>query len=119
MKIQHPALGVPTQHIFPISCVSHSGFPKSKAMCVTFGFFFKDFIYFFIHERHREREREKEAETQAEGEAGSMRGTQRGTRFESSGSGPGLQAALNCCATGAVLFTLLNGCVVLPCLGIQ
>ena len=35
-------------------------------------FFFKDFIYLFIHDRQRDTERE--AETQAEGEAVSMQG---------------------------------------------
>ena len=54
---------------------------------------FKDFTYLFM--------RDTERETQAEGEAGSMQGARRGTRFRVSRSCPGLQAALNCCATGA------------------
>ena len=41
-------------------------------------FFFKDFIYLFIHDR------EREAETQSEGEAGSMQGARHGTRSQDS-----------------------------------
>ena len=45
--------------------------------------------------------REREAETQAEGEAGSCRRPDVGLDPGSPGSHPGLQAALNHCATGA------------------
>ena len=49
--------------------------------------------------------REREAETQAEGEAGSMHGEPDvGLDPGSPGSGPGLQAVLNGCATGAARF---------------
>ena len=52
-------------------------------------------------------EREREAETKAEGEAGSMhREPDVGFDPGSPGSRPGLQAALNCCATGAARCTL-------------
>ena len=44
---------------------------------------------------------EREAETQEEGEAGSMQEPDVGLDPRSPGSRPGLQAALNCCATGA------------------
>ena len=67
---------------------------------------FKDFIY-------SEREREREAETQAEGEAGSMQAPCRepdvGLDPGSPGSHPRLQAALNCCTTGAALNYCLKG----------
>ena len=56
-------------------------------------------------EREREREREREAETQAEGEAGSMQRARCRTPG-SPGSRPGLQAALNHCATEAALLVL-------------
>ena len=51
--------------------------------------------------REREREREREAETLEEGEAGSMQEPDVGLDPRSPGSGPGLQVALNRCATGA------------------
>ena len=46
---------------------------------------------------------EREAETQEEGETGSMQEPYAGLDLRSPGSRPGLQAALNCCATGAAL----------------
>ena len=71
-----------------------------KADGVEHFFFFFLRFYLFIH-RDAEREREKEAETQAEGEAGPMQRARRGTRSRVSRSRPGLQAALNRCATRA------------------
>ena len=56
----------------------------------------------------RDRERERKAETQAEGEAGSTQRARRGTRFRVSRSHPGLQAALNRCATGAALLWVFS-----------
>ena len=55
-------------------------------------------------------EREREAETQAEGEAGSMhREPDVGFDPGSPGSGPGLKAALNRCATqGSQFLVVLN-----------
>ena len=80
-----------------------------KSIETCFLFFFLDFISFFkkifiIYDRHRERE----AETQEEGEAGSMQGPDVGLDPGSPGSHPGLQAALNCCATGAALISTLK-----------
>ena len=64
-------------------------------------------MYLFICDRQRERERE--AETQEEGEAGSMQEPDVGLDPRSPGSHPEMQAALNCCTTGAALFiTLLS-----------
>ena len=79
-------------------------FPTEGKVCAELVFvcLFLRF-YAFSHGRHTQREREREAETQAEGEAGSMQGARRGTRSQVSGSHPGLQAALNRCATGAAL----------------
>ena len=49
----------------------------------------------------RDTHREREAETQAEGEAGSTQEARWGLDPRSPGSHPGLQAVLNCWATGA------------------
>ena len=55
-------------------------------------------------EGEAETQAEGEAETQAEGEAGPCREPDMGLDPGSPGSRPGLQAALNRCATGAALF---------------
>ena len=55
----------------------------------------KDFCL-FIHGRHRERQRHRQREKQAP-----CREPDVGLNPRSPGSRPGLQAALNCCATGA------------------
>ena len=61
---------------------------------------FLNFFSLFIYDSLTERERG--AETQAEGEAGCMhREPDAGLDPGSPGSRPGLQAALNRCATGA------------------
>ena len=62
-------------------------------MRLSFVFVFKDFIYLFI-ETERERQREKQA---------SYREPDVGLDPGPPGSRPGLQAALNRCATGAAL----------------
>ena len=66
--------------------------------------------------RNREKEREREAETQAEGEAGSMhREPDVGFDPGSPGSGPGLKAALNRCATqGSPCFLIYTIGIFLP-----
>ena len=54
-------------------------------------------------------EREREAETLEEGEAGFMQEPNVRLNPRSPGSGPGLQAALNHCATGAAqIFEFFN-----------
>ena len=62
-------------------------------------------------ERERERERERKAETQAEGEGkkqGPCREPDMGLDPWSPGSHPGLQAALNLCATGAAQYCIFK-----------
>ena len=67
---------------------------------IVLGGFYKDFIYLFMRntkgeqERQRHRQREKQAP---------CRKPDVGLDPGSPGSNPGLQAALNCCATGAAL----------------
>ena len=68
----------------------------------TDSFFFKDFIYVFI-ETERESQRHRQREEQA-----SYREPDVGLDPGSSGSRPGLQAALNRCATRAALLFSFN-----------
>ena len=67
-------------------------------------FVFILFFYFlkilFIHERHRERERKRQRHRQREKQA-PCKEPDVGLNPRSPGSHPGLQAVLNCCATGA------------------
>ena len=69
---------------------------------LSFYFFFQDCIYLFI-----ETQTEREAETKAEEEASSTQRAWRGTWSRVSRVMPGLQAAVNLCATGAAQLKLL------------
>ena len=82
----------------PVVVVALVGIPIPPGSTHNFMTFFLK-IYLFVYS-----EREREAETQAEGEAGSMQEAQHGTRSGTPALYPGLQAALNHCATGAALF---------------
>ena len=83
-------------------------------VCITFIYFFifLRFYLFIETERERERQRHKQREKQA-----SYREPDVGLDPRSPGSRPGLQAALNRCATGAALFysfdTIVNEIVFL------
>ena len=69
---------------------------------VSFLFFFKDFIYLFI-ETQRERQRHRQREKRAP-----RREPDVGLNPGSPGSDPGLQAALNRCATGGAPYPRFN-----------
>ncbi|XP_038418023.1 uncharacterized protein LOC102154731 isoform X13 [Canis lupus familiaris] len=91
---------------FALFCHLKTGTPENEkhaALLHLLSFFFKDFIYLFIHERHTEREaqRHRQREKQAP-----CREPDVGLDPGSPGSHPRLQAALNRCATGAALHLL-------------
>ena len=74
--------------------LSHPGIPM-----LDFLSFFKDFIYLFMRDTERERQRHRQREKQA-----LCREPDAGLDPRSPGSHPGLQVALNHCATRAALF---------------
>ena len=82
----------------PGSPGSHPGLQAALNRCATGAALFFLFLrfYLFIHERHRERERQRHRQKQAP-----CRKPDVGLDPGSPGSHPGLQAALNGCATRA------------------
>ena len=73
---------------------------KKSLVQICFFFFLR--FYLFIHERHTQREGERQRHRQREKQA-PCREPDVGLDPGSPGSHPGLQAALNHCATGAAL----------------
>ena len=80
---------------------------NSSEVCVTslspFFFFFNFLKRFYLFMRDTERGRDRQREKQAP-----CREPDVGLDPGSPGSHPRLQAALNCCATGAALFIIFN-----------